>query len=96
MRLKTPLVSISRLAAFALSGASALCFAQGVAGTISTVAGNGSLGFSGDGGPATSAPLFSPSGLASDNLGNLFIVEWQQGIFRRWRRRDQRLVRPVI
>jgi uncharacterized protein (TIGR03437 family) len=46
------------------------------AGTISTVAGNGTLGFSGDKGPATSAELFSPWGVAVDAAGNLFIVDW--------------------
>ncbi len=41
------------------------------AGHIYTVAGNGSQGFSGDGGPATSAKLGSPSGVAVDQAGNL-------------------------
>jgi uncharacterized protein (TIGR03437 family) len=45
------------------------------AGTISTVAGNGSQGFSGDGGPATSASLSKPSGVAVDTAGNLFIAD---------------------
>src|SRR5205807_2705067 len=44
-------------------------------GIITTVAGNGILGFSGDGGPATSAELFLPSGLAVDRVGNLFIAD---------------------
>ena len=43
--------------------------------TITTVAGNGSFGFSGDGGPAVQAELFYPGRLAVDVLGNLFIVE---------------------
>jgi sugar lactone lactonase YvrE len=42
-------------------------------GIISTVAGNGTLGFSGDGGPATSAALPGPYGVAVDVAGNLFI-----------------------
>jgi sugar lactone lactonase YvrE len=43
-------------------------------GVITTVAGNGTAGFSGDGGPATSATL-SPSGIAADQNGNLFIAD---------------------
>jgi uncharacterized protein (TIGR03437 family) len=44
-------------------------------GVITTVAGNGANGFSGDGGPATSASLNSPSGVAVDASGNLFIAD---------------------
>ncbi len=44
-------------------------------GTISTVAGNGSPGFSGDGGPATNAQLGYPIGMATDGLGNLYIAD---------------------
>jgi uncharacterized protein (TIGR03437 family) len=41
-------------------------------GTITTVAGNGNAGFSGDGGPATSASLNYPGGIAVDATGNLY------------------------
>jgi hypothetical protein len=44
-------------------------------GTITTVAGNGTAGFSGDGGPATSAPLAWPQGVAVDTSGNLYIAD---------------------
>lgn len=44
-------------------------------GTITTVAGNGSQGYSGDGGPAANASLFGPAGVAVDGAGNVFIAE---------------------
>lgn len=44
-------------------------------GIISTVAGTGMAGFSGDGGPATAAELNFPIGIASDPWGNLFICD---------------------
>jgi sugar lactone lactonase YvrE len=44
-------------------------------GIITTVAGNGTQGFSGDGGPATSAELNQPRGVAVDAAGNLFIAD---------------------
>lgn len=44
-------------------------------GIITTVAGNGVAGFSGDGGPATASELWNPSGVAIDVVGNLLIVD---------------------
>ena len=45
------------------------------AGVISTVAGNGGLGFTGDGGMATAATLFDPFGIAVDKNGNFYIAD---------------------
>lgn len=44
-------------------------------GIISTVAGTGTAGLAGDGGPATSAQLVSPAGIAVDGAGNIFISD---------------------
>lgn len=44
-------------------------------GNISTMAGTGICGFSGDGGPATKAKIFHPLGIAMDSNGNIFYVD---------------------
>lgn len=44
-------------------------------GTISTVAGNGSATFSGDGGAATTASLAGPKGVYVDGAGNIYIAD---------------------
>ena len=48
----------------------------GINGIISTVAGNGIAGFSGDGGPATQASLGNPEGIDVDQNGNLYIADY--------------------
>ncbi len=44
-------------------------------GIIETIAGNGTAGYSGDGGPATSAMFSAPQSLALDPAGNLYVVD---------------------
>ena len=52
-------------------------------GTISTVAGNGTAGYSGDGGPATGAQLSFPAAVALDGAGNLYIGEFLNSCVRK-------------
>jgi sugar lactone lactonase YvrE len=54
-----------------------------VSGVIRTVAGNGSSNFSGDGGLATLAALRSPTDVAFDATGNLYITDWGNARIRR-------------
>lgn len=51
-------------------------------GTLTVVAGNGTLGYSGDGGPAVSAALNRPEGLALDGAGNIYIADTDNSVIR--------------
>ncbi len=51
-------------------------------GVITTIAGNGTFGFSGDDGPATSAQLYVPTGVAVDSAGNIYLVDSLNGRIR--------------
>ena len=50
---------------------------------LSVAAGNGQRGYSGDGGPATSAALNQPYEVRFDRAGNMFFVEMQNHVVRR-------------
>ncbi len=52
-------------------------------GIISTVAGNGTSGHSGDGGMATNASLNGPTGICVDPFGNIFFTEISSNIIRK-------------
>ena len=52
-------------------------------GIITTVAGNGTAGFGGDGGPATQASMFGPNGLFVDQPGNILIADQGNNRIRR-------------
>ncbi len=54
-----------------------------ITGIITTVAGNGNADFSGDGGPATAAELNSPTGVAVDTDGNLYIADYHNHSIRK-------------
>jgi len=51
-------------------------------GIINTLAGTGTAGYSGDGGPAVAAKLSSPQGVAVDSEGNVFITESGNSVIR--------------
>jgi sugar lactone lactonase YvrE len=51
-------------------------------GIITTIAGNGTAGYTGDGGPATSAELNNPAGLAVDKSGNVYIADVGNNVIR--------------
>ncbi len=53
-----------------------------VSGVVTTIAGNGAQGFSGDGGAATRAELNAPTGIAIDSSGNLYIADSQNNRIR--------------
>ena len=52
-------------------------------GAITTLAGNGTYGYSGDNGPATSAALNQPSGVAVDGSGNVYIADTNNSVIRK-------------
>ncbi len=56
---------------------------DGKTGIITTVAGSGRKGYSGDGGPATAATMNEPYGIALDDEGNLYIVDRLNACVRR-------------
>jgi uncharacterized protein (TIGR03437 family) len=51
-------------------------------GTITTEAGNGTAGYSGDGAAATSAEVYSPAGVAVDSSGNIYIADTSNHVIR--------------
>jgi hypothetical protein len=52
-------------------------------GIITTIAGTGTAGYMGDGGPATIAQLNQPAGIFVDKKENIFIAEYGDGVIRR-------------
>ena len=52
-------------------------------GIITTIAGNGTAGFSGDGGPASAAEFNHPTGVAMDKYGSLYVADYYNNRVRR-------------
>jgi len=52
-------------------------------GLISTLAGSGTLGYSGDGGPAIAAKLYSPTGVAVDAAGDVYVADHGNHVIRK-------------
>jgi trimeric autotransporter adhesin len=55
---------------------------NGSTGVITTLAGTGSNGYSGDGGPAASAQFYNPIGVAVDSSGNVYVADSGNGAVR--------------
>ncbi len=61
---------------------SARVFKISSTGTLTIFAGTGIDGYSGDGGPATSAQVGAPEGVAADTVGNVFIADTNNAVIR--------------
>src|SRR2546423_6670800 len=77
IRISTPKAAptLGRLLAAGLAMAALVLAVPALSQTITTVAGDGSSTFAGDGGAATRASLFFPFGVALDATGNLYIAD---------------------
>ncbi len=89
---KVPLAQVASLAADSSGGvyfsdwldwgAISSVFRVDPSGSMATVAGNGTWGYSGDGAAATSAQLYGPAGVAVDSSNNVYIADRFNGVVR--------------
>ena len=66
-----------------ITDASHECIRKVTAGIITTIAGNGTESFSGDGGPATAAELNNPAGITMDTAGTIYFTDFSNNRVRR-------------
>ena len=59
-----------------------ICRVDATSKILTIVAGTGGFGFSGDGGPATSATMQAPDGVAVDSTGNIYISDAENAVIR--------------
>jgi uncharacterized protein (TIGR03437 family) len=58
-------------------------FRVNTGGMLERIAGNGRAGYTGDGGPATQAQLMTPSGIAVDGAGNVYVADRDASVIRK-------------
>jgi len=80
---------------FADSNNNRIRVVNAASGTISTLAGNGTGGYTGDGGPATSAELNSPGDIALDSAGNMYIADASNNVIRQVNVSQSQLIYPT-
>ncbi|MBV8728380.1 MAG: hypothetical protein JO336_01090, partial [Acidobacteriia bacterium] len=78
---------LSRASTFSIlafwGGSIPTAWAQVPSFTIATIAGSGSVGYSGDGGPATAAQLGDPRGIVTDPAGNVYFCDIMDHVVRK-------------
>jgi len=65
------------------AGLNTIRIVNAATGVISTIAGNGTVGFAGDGGPVSGAEFRNPTGMAFDASGNLYIIDSSNDVVRK-------------
>ena len=74
-------IAVDKTGSIYVGTSSRLCKISG--GRLRTIAGTGDAGYSGDGGPALSARIHTPLGIALDGAGNVYFSDSQSSVVRR-------------